>query len=260
MSRILRAAGAAGLALALLAPAAAYADGWSGPDQAGDVRGWHYDPEPEPCGTDTEVDGSAEANEDITRLGVRHTRGAVVITTRFVDLDPGLEQAAFLYMRTNLGGWWLHVDRFERQPGNWRMFTFLAEEPDLPHPDDIESECGAVGIILLGEPCRMARTVDFDLELIRLRVPRSCIGNPRWVRVGVTAHRWIDPADPEDRSSTTFYDDWDGGVELSPWAPPYGPRVRATRGAQMGAAPATSATTGERRRIVVRRDGLITRR
>lgn len=260
MSRILRTAGAAALSLALLAPTAAHADRWSGTDEVGDVEGWQYDPEPEPCGTFTDLDGSAETNNDIVRLSVRHHRRAMVITTRFRALDPALEQMLFLYVRTSTGGWWLDLTRFEDAPGRWRVHTFLGAEPDLPDPDDIpDDQCG-FGVIIHGEPCKIRRDVDFERDRIRLAVPRRCIDNPRWVRVGASAYRWVEPADPDHATSTSFHDDWDGGTELSPWMPPFGPRVRATAGADMGAARAAPAASGDRGAFVVRRDGIITRR
>ena len=258
MTRILRAAGAAGLALALLAPAAAHGDRWSSADEAGDVEGWSYHPDPEPCGTVTELDGTADTNTDITRLIVRHTRRGIVVTTRYRDLDPDLEQVVFVNFRSSTGGYALDFDRWQRRDGSWRTLTFLSTEPEFPDPDDIP-ECEGFGVVSFGIPCRIEREANFERNFIRLAVPRKCLHNPRWVRVGVSAYKWVEPADPDDLSSTTFHDDWDGGVELSPWLPPFGLRVRATRGAQVGESPTVRATTGERRHVV-RRDGLITRR
>lgn len=117
MSRVLRAACAAVLSLVLLAPTVAHADRWTSPDEIGDVEGWTYDPEPKPCGTDIEVDGSDESNTDITGLAVRHTRRTMIITTRFAGLEPGLEQWVALYVRSDDGGWWLDVDRFQTAAG-----------------------------------------------------------------------------------------------------------------------------------------------
>ena len=257
MSGILRATSAAALALPLLAPTAAYADRWSSPDEIGDVEGWTYDPEPKPCGTFIDVDGSAETNSDITRLSVRHTRRAVILTTRVARLDRRLEQSVSLYVRSEDRGWWLDVDRFKTHSGNWRVMTFMAREPKLPDPDDVEG-CG-IGISLIDVGCRTTGTVDFEHDLIRLTVPRQCMGNPRWVRVGADASQFVEPEDPDSEAWTTFSDEWDDGVELSPWMPPFGPRVRATVGAPTGAAK-TDTSRGQERHFVVRRDGILTRR
>lgn len=256
MPGMFRAAGAAALTLSLLAPTAAYADHWASTDAERDVEGWRYDPEPKPCGEFIEVDGTAETHEDITRLSVRHTRRAMIVTTRFRDLDRTLEHTLSLYVRSAERGWWLDVDRYQNRNGHWRVLTFMAREPKLPDPDDIEG-CG-IGISLTDIGCRISHEVDFDADRISLVVPRGCMGNPRWVRVGADAYRFVEPEDPA-HPWTTFSDEWDGGVELSPWMPPFGPRVPATKGAQIGGTLAKQAT-GERRKIVVRRDGIITRR
>src|SRR5690349_12556187 len=70
----------------LLAPTAAHAERWVGGDAAGDVEGWHFDPEPAPCGTYTDVDASANTNQDITGLVVNHKRREVRLVVRFADL------------------------------------------------------------------------------------------------------------------------------------------------------------------------------
>lgn len=261
MPRHLAAIGATTLALVLVTPAAAHADRWASPDPTGDVVGWHYDPEPAPCGTDTEVDGSGETNEDLTRLSVRHTRRNVVVTTTYRDLDPDKEQLVSLYLRGSTGAWWLDLDRYEARPGRWRTLAFLAEEPDYPDPDEI-GECGFIGIWLAGEPCRMSRSFAFDKEQVVITVPRSCLGDPRWVRAGASSYGFVEPADPSDRTSTGFYDDWDAGTVLSEWGTPYGPRVRATRGAVVGqrAGDRSRAGTGERRFVVRYAGGEIARR
>lgn len=259
MSRTLRALGATALSLALLVPAASYADHWGGSDPAGDVEGSAWTPEPEPCGTDTQVDGSDVTSNDITRLDVRHSRRAVMITTRLRDIEPDDELFTMMYVRTNRGGWWMDVLRFESRPDRWRVFAFLAKEPVLPDPEDLPDDSCGIGILLPGESCRMGREVDVDRDRVRLSVPRRCLGNPRWVRVGVGASHWTVPEDPAE-PEVSYWDAWEGGVELSPWAPDYGPRVRATN---LSVAPTLAPmrkTAGAERRVVVRPGGIIVRR
>lgn len=255
MPRILRAAGAAALpaalVAALLAPTAAVADSWRVTDPRGDVAGWHYDPEPEPCGTSTVVDASDQGNVDITGLGVRHTRRAVVLTTRFRELDPDQGQMVDLAIRSSTGGWELDLYRDAPGDGGWQTYSSLNREPKYPDPDDLE-ECEGFGIVIDVTPCGIGRDVDFAKDLVRLSVPRSCLGNPRWVRVGVGTYDFIDDG---GGSFTYFSDEWDGGTVVSPWLPPIGPRVRATRGATVGEERARPASE-ERRRYVVR-DGRI---
>ncbi len=254
MPRILRPTVAA-LALVLLTPAAASSDSWLTADDRRDVVGYSWDPEPQPCGTSTDVDSSAETNVDITGLGVRHTRRAVVITTRFRDLGSAHGQTVDLAVRSSTGGWELGFYRLDPDDGGWDTFTDLTTEPDYPDPDDVP-ECGSFIIDSDWIPCRIGRDVDFAKNLIRLSVPRNCMRNPRWVRVGVNTYDFIDDG---SGSYTYFWDEWDGGTAVSPWLPPIGPRVRATAGAPIGAT-RTDTSRGQERHFVVRRDGIFTGR
>jgi hypothetical protein len=248
----------AALVISLVAPAIAHADRWTGADDAGDVEGWFYDPEPEPCGLDTEVDASGETNEDITRLRVRHTRRTMIVTTKFRDLRRPLEQAMSLYVRTGRRGWWLDVIRFRDSDGAWRVLTFMTREPELPDPDDIDG-CG-IFIILTDVGCRTSHKIDFAGDRFRLVVPRRCMRNPRWVRVAADSDRFVEPEDPDEPGWTTFSDEWDDGVELSPWMPPFGPRVPAAEGALVGSPRWAHARSGERREYFVSPDRNFTRR
>ena len=259
MSRTLRALGATALSLALLSPVAAHADRWGGSDPAGDVTGWQYQPDPEPCGTFLDVDGAAEAHEDITYLGVRHTRHDVVATVRFSDLDAASELATTIYLRTARGGFWLDLDRFQSRNGQWRTLTFLAHAPRYPDPEDID-ECGGFGFASFDLGCRIAHTVDAAADLVRLTVPRRCIKNPRWVRAGADAYRFIDPEDGTDPTFGAFSDDWSGGTVLTKWRISYGPRVAATAGATLVTPPTGPRTGVHRYGFAVRQDGIFRRR
>jgi hypothetical protein len=259
MSRILRAAASAALSFSLFVPTAASADHWGSADDAGDVHGVHYSPEPEPCGTSTEVDGTSESNEDITGLSLRHTRTAVQVTTTFRDLDDDLEQMESIYLRTPVGGYWLDIDRYEARSGHWRTETFLSKAPTYPDPDEV-GECG-FGVVSIGLACRVGRTIDFDEDLIRLTVPRTCLKSPGWVRVGADSYQVIEPDDPDaDPTFTVFYDDWDRGTVLTKWRISYGPRVHATEGAQVGPSRDLVRTTAVRRHFSISRDGIFARR
>ncbi|WP_183095632.1 hypothetical protein [Nocardioides stalactiti] len=218
--------GAVALSVALL-PSTAEADRWTGGDAEGDVRGWHYSPEPKPCGTDTVVNGSAEVTNDITGLEVRHTRRSLVMTTTFRDLDPDLEVMVTNYVRTPRGGYWLDLVRFQRPNGTWRVLTFLSKAPRYPDPDQV-NECGAFGFVSTGLRCRIGREIDPVGDVVRLTLPRTCLQSPDWVRVGADAVRFVETDDPDDETFTVFSDDFDGGTVLTKWKISYGPRVHST--------------------------------
>ena len=255
MPRILRVAGAATLALALLAPTAAVADYWRSTDDSRDVEGFNYDPEPAPCGTVTELDGSGDTNTDITRLGVRHTRRALVVTTRFRDLKVAREQNLSINIRTSTEGYELDLYREAPSTGAWQVYTDLWTEPDYPDPDDVP-ECEGFGVVSHGVTCRIGRRIDFANDLIRLTVPRPCLENPRWVRIAAGSSRFLDHGSTFD----IYFDEWDGGARLNYWLPPFGPRVRATAGAPIGVSAAQRSTAVVRRHFVVGHDRIFARR
>jgi hypothetical protein len=81
---------------------------------------------------------------------------------------------------------------------------------------------------------------------VRATIPRSCLKNPRWVRVGVSADGWNGSEDPADKSGDYFSDEWGApGTSTSIWLPPFGPKVRAAPGAQL-AAPTREAASPSR--------------
>jgi hypothetical protein len=251
VSQHLRAAVVAlAVAAGLLVPPPAHAERWAGSDVEADVEGWHYAPEPEPCGTYSDVDGTTNQNNDLTRVVVAHMRREIKLRAQFRDLDPALEQDITFHLQTNVRGWFLNVMRFRNlQTGRFRTMAFLAKEPNYPDPDDIDNECGAFGFVTTGLRCRVHPQVDLDADVIRASVPRSCLKDPRWVRVGAISSGWVPPADPPDGSYGGFHDEWGTRDELtSPWLPPFGPKVKRPPHASVGA-PATQP--GESRRFVV---------
>lgn len=267
MPRLPRSSALAVAALLVLLPVPAHAERWSSADAEADVTGWHWDPEPAPCGTMTDVDGSAEVNEDITRLGARHTTRRLWLVTRFRDLDEALDQHVSYYLQTPRGAWDLDLDRDHTRSGRIRVTTFLARapepepaEPDEPGDPADPASCWS-GSIAAGVRCAVDHDIDFDSDTVALRLPRSCVGSPRWVRVGVSAYSWPDSTDPATEGISGFSDAWgvpaDGEVSL---APPVGPRLRASAASQSGSPSnsswVASSSTASRRSLVTSRTGL----
>jgi hypothetical protein len=258
VSRAIGVLGAATLALTILTPTAARADHAGSTDPTGDVRGFTYEPEPAPCGTSTEIDGAAETTEDLTRVGVQHTRRRVVVTAHYADLDPDVEQILDVSLRASTGGYDLELYREAPVSGEWHVYADLSTEPVFPDPDEVPDDCGGITVISDGIPCRIGRDVRFAKDVVRLSVPRRCLGNPRWVRIGADAYHYVNHGVATD----IYYDTWDNhGKELSPWLPPFGPRVHATGGATFGGGyPHPRATTSRTSHLVVRHGAEITRR
>jgi hypothetical protein len=239
-------------ALLIVATGTAHAERWSAPDATGDVEGTHYDSDPTPCGTFTAVDGSADTNDDVTRLTVRHSRTDLEFLVGFRDLDEALEQSISFVIDTPRRGWELDIERFETKPGKFRIMADLSRRPKPPDPDEL-GECGTWGYIT--EAIRCGRPeFDFDADTVQMTLPRYCLASPRWVRVGVSASSFEDGTYQPDHMSFDMYDDHWGVAENGEEWLVFGPRVHAAPGAQKGApsnlSRVTKSSTGLRRSFV----------
>ncbi len=41
-------------------------------------------------------------------------------------------------------------------------------------------------------PCDIRHSIDYDLDVVTVSFPRSCVSSPRWVRIGVGS-TWAEP-------------------------------------------------------------------
>jgi hypothetical protein len=127
------------------------------------------------------------------------------------------------------GGWFLDVDRFRTSSGAFRTSSFFARE--IPEPDpEAYDECGSVWVGTGSAACRTRPSVDPAADTVRATVPRTCLGRPAWVRVGVESNGWTEP--PGDGTFGGAWDEWGTRAEgASTWLPPFGPEVPASAGA-----------------------------
>lgn len=194
----------------------AHADSWRAPDAAGDVIGYSFTPEPPPCGTLTQTHVPADTTTDIVGLAVRHRHDTVALAARFRDLGMRPQVVSFA-VETDGRSFEVRVER-RRTGGPARASVFVTSPPEAPTPDD---EFCSYTTAMIGGPCR-GQVADMSAEADRVAVtlPRRCLRDPRWIRAGVEAYRFLDR----------------GGVRRDRWAPagadetafvgPLGPRVR----------------------------------
>jgi len=104
---------------------------------------------------------------DITRVAIRHTNHRVIIRTNYRELTRSQGFRVLVgQIRTNE-----HVARdvvliYDRD------FAPKGEVVLTRHNGDVVS-------------CGLGKTLDFTANVIEVRVPRTCLSRPRWVRVGV---------------------------------------------------------------------------
>jgi hypothetical protein len=225
---------------ALMTPTAAHAEKWSASDAEADVRGSRVDPEPPPCGTYTDVDASANTNQDVSRVVVSHLRREVKVVVRFRDLVRDLEQHVSVHLTAGKRRWVLDVDRFRDFDADvFQVSAFLARGPFFTASGE---DCGEA-VVIKPTRCHVRPSLDLHTSTLRAVVPRSCLRSPRWVRVGVRA-TGTDAVDP----SVGYSDEWGSSASR---LPPWSPRVPAPRGAPVGGAGPTKLMSPARGAAVV---------
>ncbi len=128
---------------------------------------------------------------DVTRVRFAHRATRVVVRSTFVELNP---------TGTLFGG----ID--VRTPRSRRFFTVMATE-------------GARGGFLFKDnqhPCRVGIRISYAEELMRVAIPRTCLGDPAWVRVRYGASVLQGDGDEiiDNAGAPRF-----GGRSPFPWSP-----------------------------------------
>ena len=167
----------------LLAAPAAHAETWTAPDRTGNVKSFTYSPEPQPCGTVEVVKEPDDVLTDIVDLTVQHDVDAVTVEVGMGAVKARHRFSTTINIRTPGPDFIVYVDRQEPRQD---VATFLAKEAKPPKPDT----CGAYGVAYLGIGCEgiagegIAGEADTTADVYRLTVPRACLRDPEWVRVG----------------------------------------------------------------------------
>ena len=178
-------------AAALLAPTAAHAERSVTEDAAADVLGITYSAAED--GSEAEVTAPApeETSVDITRTVVQHRTDRLRLTVSHRDLVLRRRTVHFTAFRvvTPRASYWLHV----------------GDMSYVGAPGD------GAGLSRGGRPieCPGLRwSQDEDADKVMASVPTTCVGSPRWVRVGVGAVELDSRAmQSESPEMLTFVDD-----------------------------------------------------
>jgi hypothetical protein len=70
--------------------------------------------------------------------------------------------------------------------------------------------------------CKVKHTIDYTAHTVVVKVPRSCLGKPRWVRVGMAGFTGNGTGD----SSLVYVDDALTNGTIAQRGPQYSPKVR----------------------------------
>jgi len=113
-----------------------------------------------------------QAAGDIIGIRLRHKATEILVRVRFADLHPRSQGSPFPILRigttvtTNTG--------IDRDVELW----IRGQDPTIP-PVTMSSNGEPVSCPLL------KHTIDVDHGIATEQIPRSCLGQPRWVRVGL---------------------------------------------------------------------------
>lgn len=158
--RLAALAGAAALSAGLAAPA--HAEQWARTDARGDVTSsTNCDAEGSSC-TDT-IDAAAK-QPDVLRVVTTHTTDRVKVYARYAEMTSG--------------GLRVHQFRVYTNEGVRRRLTVVLDDGRVVY-NQLDRDSGSK-VACAG----LRRSIDYGANTVALSIPRSCLSNPRWVRVG----------------------------------------------------------------------------
>ncbi len=209
MSRISAAACVAGLVagLVLAAPMSAHAKSVTLDDGTGDVWTQVVDEE---SGDLVWVQDPVD-NADLTRTVVKHTKKAISITASYVslvkdsDFNPGY--SSWFKLDDGREGW-LAVDAWEG-----KAYTWLTVQKEPGGKWDKRLECPD-----------LAAKWHWATDTFTASIPRSCFGDPKWLRFHGAA--WREPVDYQNDDRAWTDNAHNDEPETSPWKP-YTGRIKA---------------------------------
>jgi hypothetical protein len=144
-----------------------------------------------PIGVNAYTPSPRAVEGDIKSIRVVHAQRTVWIRVRFRELSTTTNGNFHLVgIRSDRRDRSIELDAL---PGHWDGGTVVRNA----HGQTVS--------------CRVRHRIDYDLNQLRIGVPRSCLGKPSWVRVGVrttvagTKYAYVDDARAIGYSATLVY-------------------------------------------------------
>ena len=162
----------------LMVPTAAYAEKVVFDDAVGDVVSVVDDME-----LQESVLAPEYAGVDVLRTAVAHGANRLRVSVRFRALQRDPFQLTIVHVKTPDGSFDLTVERLGGKP----ITSIVRGRKDV--------ECGGLGA-----------KVDLGADTLTTSLPTSCLGDPRWVQVGVGAVA-LDAVDGQPDEGAAYADD-----------------------------------------------------
>jgi hypothetical protein len=212
-------------ALLALAAAPATAESWDGRDARQDVRACEFDLT-STCDDITEKAALPhDRRRDITRLSVDHGADSVVVVLALRDVgrhDRETSHDVALRTRDRLYDVQVYPGRRGKAEVDFASLRPV-RDPDAP-------ECGRVLTVHDRECLGLVADLAPAANTVTVTIPRSCLGDPRWVRVGAASVGF--DTDSLSFGSTVVSvsgDTWGPrGSAFSALVPSLGPRVHTS--------------------------------
>jgi hypothetical protein len=182
---------AAGLTVAAAGPAAA--QNLTHVDQRGDVRSFDMQ-------TEEEAPAPTMKNGDIVRTVLQHRQHRIAVRIKFADLTRAGFRGDGIRIVTN-DGVRREVTAFAF-PGMWRG------EAEMTRPNGQSVECD------------VKVSMDYDKNVVAMSFPRTCVKDPRWVRIGVMSF-WMNM-----KTEKAFVDDAQRDGRFNENGPKLSPRLK----------------------------------
>jgi hypothetical protein len=171
--------------LAVMAPTAAHAASYVHPDSTGDVL--HLNESSSDGDSGTKVPDRTDG--DIVRSAVVHGKGRVSMALSYRDLVAPTGSAGTI-----------HIFRIGTNKKRVRQVYVFASGSRPQGAVDFEKGSGK------SVKCKGVRwNINYSTNVVRASVPRRCLGNPKWVHVGMATATLADPDVFVDDAATNGY-------------------------------------------------------
>jgi hypothetical protein len=200
-----------------LTTAPAHAETWRGQDASGDVKSFQVDLL-KPCKPPTDETALPDdRRHDLTTLAVAHGADAVSVQLGLRDVVPHDRGTSYeLVVRTPDGMYDVQVTTSSSGRTVSSFATAkVTHDPGCAYLDTHQRRCRG-----------FTAKIDPQQDQVAVTVPRTCLGEPRWVRVGA----WVAGFDPdsgsvEDPVVPVTFDAAGSRGGVITVLPPFGPKV-----------------------------------
>lgn len=157
-------------------------------------------------GATTQTPAPEVSNGDIVRSVFRHERRRISVRVKFADLErvDGLRMDV-VQLVTN--------ERLHRD-------VLVVAGPGMRRGD------AQMSAPRRDVRCRGLRwRIDYDLNVVRVSFPRSCVSNPRWIKVGMGSALVTELSNPDPTSGALYLDDAQRSGSVSEYRMRWSPRL-----------------------------------